>query len=123
MSGVTLLQIINRARTRAERADGVLRCLFSNPVGERAEFLMLQFLGDRVMVAFKPLDPERATRGFIPRKLLAQAASICSSKDPTAQWVTMRALAPHAPYRLLNALVELWRPWVLKDLDLMEAEA
>lgn len=85
--------------------------------------MLLEFRDGRIWVTFKPLTPDRTARGFIPQKILDQAESICSSKDPTAQWVTMRALAPHAPYRLINAIVELWRPWVLKDLDLMEVEA
>ena len=128
---ITLTQIISRARSRSEKGqfDKCPRILFHHAgQGDVNEWLEIVFEHDgRVRFRYTPRGKEfrrpHEVMGYIPREILAHASEIQSGDDPAALWAAMHKWAPHASYKLLNGLVELWRPWVLRELDLLEEAA
>ena len=130
-SGVTLRQILERARNRAERGEQgkYPRVLAYRPGDGRdgGEWLALEFQGGSRMYLRYHADPAARlnthdSAGYIPRDVVEHANEVRSGDDPAAQFLTMHRIAPTAPSSLIDGIVHLWDEWALKALDLWKEE-
>lgn len=125
MKDITLRQILERARNRAD--NGVFSVKQSGYGDSGNSWIELRFWGHgNVHYSYSPwslaLSHAHDFDANIPEELLAVAHFISSDKhDPAAQFIAMRHIVGA---HVANALVTLWSPWVLKalDFDLEEAK-
>jgi len=113
--GISLRQILERARTRADNGVFILK-----QPGDSSASIKLRFWGHgNVQYTYSPwslaLSHAHDFERNIPEELLAVAHFISSDKhDPAARFIAMRHIVGA---HTANALLKLWEPWVLRALD------
>ena len=120
-SGISLRQILERARNRTEKTLVSQYPRFHAVAvisDDNSEHLILEFHGNRRV--WIQNSGAHSMAGYIPREIVSHANEIRSGENPAGQYLTMHNIAPTTPNKMLNTLTTLWKPWVLKELDLWE---